>query len=203
MNLDAILDGIKEAGEQEITRIELETGRQTSQITAKIQKDADVQNMRILADGRARLNREQALIGQQATIQALQIHADARQKLIERVLHTVNGRLEKLRENKQYAHVLKTLVDETLQSIQPSLLPGQKLVMHFDARDQDLVKSFEKDFSIPLIVKFDLTSNGGCTAETEDGLVTALNTVESRFQHADRYIKQRLSIFFERNTSSG
>lgn len=203
MDLDAILDGIQKAGHQQIAQIEQDAERQTSQILAKTQKDADFQKNRILADGRARLNREQAMIDQQAVIQALQIHADARQGLIESVLDKAKVHFSKLRDDKDYETILANLVEETMQSITPSLLRQQKVILHFDPRDKKIADRILKKYDQPISVKYDIECFGGCTAETEDGMVFALNTIEDRFEHAAPYIKQNLSIFFERKYSSG
>jgi V/A-type H+-transporting ATPase subunit E len=202
MELNAILDGIKQAGQQQITQIKQEAEQQTSQILAKAQKDADVQKNRILSDGRARLNREQALISQQAMIQSLQIHADARQKLIEAVLKIVEIRFLDLRKQKDYETILANLVAEAMQSIIPSLLPKQKIILHFDPRDKKFAEHIVKQYEQSTSVQYDIECSGGCNAETDDSMVYALNTVESRFEHATPYIRQNLSIFFERKYSS-
>ena len=203
MDLDAILDGIQKAGHQQIAQIEQDAERQTSQILAKTQKDADFQKNRILADGRARLNREQAMIDQQAVIQALQIHSDARQGLIESVLEKTKDHFSRLREDKDYENILADLVEETMQSILPSLLKNQKVILHFDPRDKKIATRVLKKYEQPLSVQYDIECFGGCSAETEDEMVFALNTIEARFEHAAPYIKQDLSIFFERKYSSG
>lgn len=202
MELDAILDGIKKAGHQQIDQIEHEAERQASEILAKTQKDASVQKNRILVDGRARLNREQALVEQQATIQSLQVHADARQALIEAVLGNVRKRSADVRSRKDYAQILNSLVDETVQSIIPSLIHDQKIILHFDPRDKKVTEKMIKKIDRPVTVNYDIECSGGCTAETEDGMVNVLNTIESRFEHALPYIKQKLSLFFERKYSS-
>ena len=202
MDLDAILDGIRQAGRQQIEQIENEAERQSSQILAKIQKDADVQKKRILADGHARLNREQALIEQQAVIQSLQIHAGARQKLIDSVLKNVTNRFSGVRLQKDYEQVLANLAKETVQSIVPSLLNMQKIILHFDPRDKEIAERIVKKLDETVSTKYDIECSGGCTAETEDGMVSVLNTVESRFEHAKPYVIQKLSLFFERKYSS-
>lgn len=202
MDLDAILDGIQQAGQQQIEQIEHEAERQSSQILAKIQKDADVQKKRILADGHARLNREQALIEQQAVIQSLQIHADARQKLIDSVLKNVTARFSGVRTRKDYEQVLSNLTRETIQSIVPSLMNKQKIILHFDPRDKEIAERIVKKLDETVLTEYDIECSGGCTAETEDGMVSVLNTVESRFEHAKPYVKQKLSLFFERKYSS-
>jgi vacuolar-type H+-ATPase subunit E/Vma4 len=202
MDLDAILDGIQKAGQQQIEQIEHEAERQSSQILAKIQKNADVQKKRILADGHARLNREQALIEQQAVIQSLQIHADARQKLIESVLKNVADRFSGIRSRKDYEQILSNLANETVQSIIPTLLNKQKIILHFDPKDKVIAERIVKKMEAPVSPEYDIECSGGCTAETEDSMVSVLNTVESRFEHAKPYVKQKLSLFFERKYSS-
>ena len=202
MELDAILDGIKKAGQQQIAQIEREADQQASQILGKVQSEAEGQKNRILSDGKARLNREQALISQQAVIQSLQIHADARQKLIESVLEQVEKRFKELRKEKDYEKILAVLVAETMQSITPSLLGKQKIILHFDPRDKKIAEKIIKQYEQPVSIQYDIESSGGCNAETEDNKVFVLNTVESRFKHAAPYIRQDLSIFFERKFAS-
>ena len=202
MELDAILDGIKKAGEQQIAQIEREAEQQSSQILGKVQSEAEGQKNRILSDGKTRLNREQALITQQAVIHALQIHADARQTLIEDVLVQVQDRFKELRKDKDYEKVLSNLVAETMQSITPSLLPDQQIVLHFDPRDKKIAERTIEGYEQPISIQYDIECSGGCNAETDDSKVYVLNTVESRFEHAEPYIRQNLSIFFERKYAS-
>ena len=202
MELEAILDGIRKAGRQQVALIEQEADRQASDILSKAQNDAETQKKRILADGKARLNREQALIEQQALIQALQIHADARQNLIEAVMGKVKERMPDVRKRGDYAEILEKLTAEALDFIEPSKLKGQRIILHFDARDRALAESIVKKYDQPIMVQFDLQCTGGCNAETEDGKVFTLNTLDSRLEHSLPSIKQKLSIFFERKCSS-
>ena len=203
MELDAILDGIQKAGQQQIGKIKRESDRQTAQLMSKIEEDADVQKKRILDDGKAHLHREQAMVEQQSVIQALQVHADARQDLIERVMKNAAGKFSDLRKSKDYEMILGNLVCEALDCIQPSLIDDQKIILHFDPRDKALSRRILKNNKLEMNVQYDIECSGGCNAETEDGMVLALNTIESRFEHATPNIKQSLSIFFERKFASG
>ena len=147
MDLDAILSGIQKAGHQQITQIEQEAGQQASLIIEKAKKDVEVQKDRILSDGRARMNREQALIEQQAVIQSLQIHANARQKLIKEILEKATNHFSDLRSDKSYSSILTNLVEETMQSITPSLINNQKVIFHFDPRDEAIAKRIVKNMT--------------------------------------------------------
>lgn len=202
MDFQAILDGIEIAGTRQIKQIEDDAKFQVSQINLKAQQEAGEQENRILSDGRARLNREQALIEQQSIVRSLQIHADARQALIEEVLQKVKCNAGMLRERKDYARILSQLVDETLTAIQPSLLEGQRVIIHFDELDKSATAEILKKVKLPVESKFDIQCSGGCTAETEDQLVTVKNTIESRFERTSAALQQKLSIFFEAKSFS-
>lgn len=203
MDLQAILDGIEIAGKRQIKQIEEGAQFQVSQINLKARQEAGEQENRILSDGRTRLNREQALIEQQAVVRSLQIHADARQVLIEEVLQKVKHNTGNLRERKDYAHILSQLVDETMTAIQPSLLEGQRVIIHFDELDRAVAAELLKKVKLPVESKFDIHCSGGCVAETEDQLVTVKNTIDSRFEHASAALQQKLSIYFEGKSTSG
>jgi vacuolar-type H+-ATPase subunit E/Vma4 len=202
VDLQAILDGIESAGRQRIKAIETDAKFQVSQINLKARQEAGEQENRILSDGRARLNREQALIEQQAVVRSLQIRADARQVLIGEVLKKVKLNLGKVRERKDYPQILGQLVDETLKALQPSLLEGQRIIIHFDQLDKAAATELKKKANLPMELLFDIQCSGGCTAETDDELVSVKNTIESRFERASAALQQKLSIYFEGKSAS-
>lgn len=203
MKLQAILDGIQAQGLLEIDRIQKEAQRQIDEINQAAEKNAGQQRLRILADGRARLNREIALINQQAAVRALQIHADARQKLIQEVLDAVRENLPSIRKRKDYKDILSRMIEDVMDSLSPSLLEGQSIILHFDPRDRDLVQALLQKRGQQTDILFDEESSGGCVGETSDALVITRNTIESRFERAHQILQQSLSVFFEEKVSSG
>lgn len=202
MDLGAILDGIKKAGQLQIVQIQQDAESQALKIIAETEKEARLQQNRILADGQARLIREQALIMQQAQIQALQMHADARQQLIENVINAALKELSELRNKTVYEKILKCFVTESIEALSPSLLNNQKIIMHFDPCDRSISEKILKDCPLQISVQYDLKCLGGCIAESEDGMVRTLNTIESRYEHVQSHIKQNLSLFFESELST-
>lgn len=203
MDLQTILDGIEGACKQQIRQIDENASERIDQITLKARQEAGEQEKRIVFDGRARLNREQALIAQQAVVRSLQIHADARQVLIEEVLQAVRSKIDQIRGRKDYAGILAQLVNETIEGLQPSLMKGQQIVIHFDEHDKGTTKEILKKYTLPLEANYDIHCAGGCTAETEDKMVSVSNTLESRFEQASSVLQQKLSIFFEGKSSTG
>jgi len=202
IEIRAILDGIAEASQQQISEIEDVAKKQVDEINSKAEAEADIQKNRILKDGQNRLNRTCALIEQQAIMQALQLHAGARQKLIEEVLEKTKEKMATVRNNGKYRKILKTLVFDAVSALKPSLLDGQKVILHFDKQDEAIAKDIVKELGEPVILKYDISCQGGCIAESEDGLVSTLNTFESRFKHSLPMNLQTLSIFFEEKVST-
>jgi len=202
IEIQAIIDGIFEAGQQQISEIEGAAEKKVDEIRSRAEAEADVLKKRILKDGQTRLNRTSALIEQQAVMQALQLHAGVRQGLIENVLEKVKEKMSTVRNDKRYKKILETLAVDAVNALKPSLLAGQKVILHFNEQDKTIAKSFVKELGEQVIPKYDISSQGGCIAESEDGMVRTLNTFESRFQHALPLIQQTLSIFFERKISA-
>ncbi|MDO9545425.1 MAG: V-type ATP synthase subunit E family protein [Pelolinea sp.] len=202
IEISAILDGIAEAGQKQITEIEGTADKQMAGIRSKTEAEASIQKNRILKDGHARLNRTCSLIEQQTIMHSLQLHADARQELIDKVIVGAEEKIATVRNEIKYNKILKTLMLDAIKALKPSLLDGQKIILHFDKRDEAISKDLMKDVEEIVIPRYDISCQGGCIAESEDGLVSTLNTFESRFQHSLAMIQQTLSVFFERKIST-
>ena len=202
IEIKAILDGISEAGQQQISEIENAAEKKVGEIRLRAEAEANIQKNRILKDGKARLNRTSALIEQQAVMQVLQLHAGARQRLIENALEKAEEKMATVRNDERYIKILKVLVLDAVNALTPSLLDGQRVILRFDERDKAIAKDLVKELDEPVILRYDISCQGGCIAESEDGLVSTLNTFESRFQHSLPLIQQTLSIFFERKIST-
>ena len=202
IEIKAILDGISEAGQQQISEIENAAEKKVGEIRLRAEAEANIQKNRILKDGKARLNRTSALIEQQAVMQVLQLHAGARQRLIENALEKAEEKMATVRNDERYIKILKVLVLDAVNALTPSLLDGQRVILRFDERDKAIAKDLVKELDEPVILRYDISCQGGCIAESEDGLVSTLNTFESRFQHSLPLIQQTLSIFFEKKIST-
>lgn len=201
MELDVILEGIHNKGHQEIRRIETEAENKISQINQIAIQEANIQKNRILSDGRIKLNRDKALIAQQAEMHALKIHADARQDLIEKVLNMVKDRFSGIRLRNDYPGILEKLINESIKTILPSLIQDGRIVLHIDAGDLETARRITEKFDESIDLVDNLKIDGGCIAESDDQMVTVKNTLESRFSHAEDQIRQDLSIFFEDRAS--
>jgi vacuolar-type H+-ATPase subunit E/Vma4 len=202
VDIQAIIDGIFAAGEQEIASIESKAHGQVNSIRSTAEAEANKQKDRILKDAHVRLNRTQAVISQRADMQSLQMHANARQQLILLVLEKAKEDLDAIRFTGKYPAVLQVFIQDAIHTILPSLVREQKMILHVDKRDENTLNSLEIPYKDRILVEFDAQCSGGCEVETDDGLVRVLNTFESRFERALPKIQQDLSVYFEEHISS-
>jgi vacuolar-type H+-ATPase subunit E/Vma4 len=197
MPLDAILNGIHQVAQQQINEINRQAQVQIRADEAKTAAEVEAIRNNALLEGKSRISKKQALLDQQTKLKSLQILADARQKLIENVLKDLRVELKNFRSLPSYPAVLSELIDQAINTLKPSLLPEQRIQLLLDKRDFEKVPVLQKEK--PLIqVVFDLECFGGCVAQSEDGQVRVLNTLEDRFARALPILQTQLSIFFDK-----
>jgi len=204
MEFDAILDGILDIAEKQIAGIKQQTDQRIKDIETDYKKEAEQIRANLEQEGRVRLNREAALIKQQAEMQYLQNVSDARQKLIQKTLNEVKSQLERVRSSsKEYKSLLISLTDEAIEDLIPSLGNEKVIVLSFDPADKELVKGFKGNAVVELQFKYDLECWGGCDASSIDGKVCVYNTLNDRFERAKPILQQKLSLFFDEKTTQG
>jgi len=202
MDIQAIIDGIVTAGEQEIASIQSKAQAQINSIRGLAEAEANTQKDHIIKETHIRVNRAQAVISQRMEMQALQMHANARQQLILMVLEKAKEDLVMIRNNADYPSILQSFIEDAINAISPSLLGEQKMILHVDKRDKSVLDSIEILGKGCVRVQFDAQCSGGCEVESDDGLVKVRNTFESRFERALPQIQQDLSMFFEEHITS-
>lgn len=201
MEIEPILDGINTITENQIAAIKQQTDQRIQDILSQSKKESDEIRKNLEKEGRIRLNREVAIIQQQAEMQYLQNISDARQKLIQESLDQVQKALETVRAQDAYKALLLTLMKEAIEDLKPSLDEGNEILVSLDPRDKELLKGFVVEKSITIQYKFDLSCWGGCNASSPDGKVCVYNTLNDRYQKAIPILQQQLSLFFNEKTT--
>ncbi|RJQ41934.1 MAG: hypothetical protein C4545_05400 [Anaerolineaceae bacterium] len=196
MEIDTILDGINKITESQIAEIKQQTDQRIKEILSQSKKETEEIRRNLEQEGRIRLNREVAIIQQQAEMQYLQNISDARQKLIQESLDQVKKALETMRTRVAYKSLLITLAKEAIEDLKPSLGEEKVIIVSIDPKDQELLKGFAADESITIQYRFDLDCWGGCNAFSPDGKVCVYNTLNDRYQKAIPILQQQLSLFF-------
>ena len=143
MDIQAIIDGIVTAGEQEIASIQSKAQAQINSIRGLAEAEANTQKDHIIKETHIRVNRAQAVISQRMEMQALQMHANARQQLILMVLEKAKEDLVMIRNNADYPSILQSFIEDAINAISPSLLGEQKMILHVDKRDKSVLDSIE------------------------------------------------------------
>ncbi len=202
MEFETILDGIEKIADTQIAEIKQQTDQRIKDIKASYKKEADEIRTNLEKEGRIRLNREAALIKQQAEMQYLQTISGARQQLIQSTLDMVKNKLEVARDSKdEYKKLLFFLIKEAMDDLISSLGNDNTIILSFSSKDEDLVKGFKADPAYTIQYKFDLNCWGGCNASSADGKVCVYNTLNDRYKRAAPILQQQLSLFFNEKTA--
>jgi vacuolar-type H+-ATPase subunit E/Vma4 len=194
--LDAVLNAIHQTTQKQITKLNLQTEAQIRVIQSKASSEIEEIRRIAVQEGKLRISNKKALLDQQKKLSSLQVLADARQKLIRQVLNNLKDQLVNFHDSPNYKSILSNLINQSILILTPSLLPNQKIHLLLDKRDAKIIP--EQIKNDPLIeIKFNMDCWGGCIAQSEDGQVRVLNTLEDRLNRALPSLQIWLSIFFD------
>jgi V/A-type H+-transporting ATPase subunit E len=114
--------------------------------------------------------------------------ASVRFECYSRAFDEAEKRLEAFRQNGVYESFFRKAMAESVEAL------GEKeLVLHIDARDEELCRRSMALLGIECGVKADMTCAGGLNASTTDGKVVVFNTLEARLRSARERLK--LDVF--------
>jgi len=200
MSLQAILEQILATGDAQVQEIERETQSQEGGILAHARMEADQIEEDARAVSSAPAARERARIIHHARLEALRLIGTVREELVDSTLAQTREQLATIRTNPIYADVLQQLTREALNELTaPSR--GEKAVLVVDPRDQPILEDILADLGLDLRVNYNLTCWGGLIAESEDGRVVAINTLEARLERAMPFLRSYLAALFEEERS--
>jgi V/A-type H+-transporting ATPase subunit E len=197
MSLQVILDSIRAAGEAQLREMDLRKSAEIREILA----DADLQAHEIQEEARETAalpaGRERARIIHRARLDGLHNLGNVREALIDTTLDQTRGRLANLRADSTYPQVLRQFTEEALAEVSGSLEEAAKARLDADPRDQDLVVKILSDLGLTLPVNYNLECWGGLIAQSEDGRVVVINTLEARLERAIPYLRRYLAALYE------
>lgn len=144
---------------------------------------------------------ECARIIQGARLEGLRIVGQEREMLVAAAFQQARDQLSSMRADRAYPGVLRRLTEEALgelggsaeESVQPSLAA--------DPRDQAALESVVHALGVQLAVQYRLDCLGGIVAQSQDGRVIAVNTLEARLARAEPFLRRRLGALFEEGQS--
>jgi V/A-type H+-transporting ATPase subunit E len=197
MSLQVILDAIRAAGEAQLRELDLRKSAEVREILADA--DLQAQEIREEASETAALpaGRERARIIHRARLDGLHNLGNVREALIDTTLDQARGRLANLRADSAYPLVLRRLAEEALAEVSGSLEEAGKARLEADPRDQGWVNKILTDLGLTLPVNYNLDCWGGLIAQSEDGRVVVINTLEARLERAIPYLRRYLAALYE------
>jgi vacuolar-type H+-ATPase subunit E/Vma4 len=193
MTLQAVLDAIQAAGEQQVREIEADASAQAN--TLMLQASTDAQRLRENArrSALAPASRECLRIRQQAQFDALRLVTETREGLIDAVLGRARERLAEMRSHPGYPMLLSRLIQEALDDLSRSLEEREGIVLEADPRDRIIVQRLLAELPPDLRMSYPLTCWGGVIARSADGRIVVTNTLETRLERAMPHLRRYLA----------
>lgn len=157
---------------------------------AKEQADRIMQEARVQADEirtsrLAQVERELSLLRNKRTntaqLEAKKRASAQKEKLIHDVFAEAETRMRDIRQTLDYSDRLERLLFEALGDLE-----GEGVVVHVDPRDKDVALAALARIGRQVEVQADMSCAGGVKVTLSSGLVTRLNTLESRLVKAQR-----------------
>jgi len=196
MSLQAILDTIRAVGDAQIREIERSAQSQASEILAQARMEAEQVEEDASANASAPAVAERARIIHRVRLDALHIVGSVRENLVDTTITRTREHLASFRSDSAYPMVLHTLTKEALEQLTSSE-GDRKHQLLADPRDEVLMEEILKDQNPNISVRYELNCWGGVIAQSEDGRVVVINTLEARLKQAAPFLRQHLAASFE------
>ena len=196
MSLQTILEKIRAVGDAQIQEIEMNAQSQASEILARARMETEQFEEDASVNTSAPAISERARIIHRARLDALHIVGNVRENLVDTAIMRTHEHLASFRSDSAYPVVLRTLTKEALEQL--TLSEGdRKHQLLADPRDKVLMEEILKDQNPNISVRYELNCWGGLIAQSEDGRVVVINTLEARLEQASSFLRQHLAASFE------
>ena len=166
--------------------------RQADVLLQKAKDEVEGSRQRILKDAEYRRQRETAIILRQGIMEKLRLQAEVRRRLIDSAMLEAAEKMGKLYALEGYPEILNRFAQEALSELAPSLLPEQKAILRFDPKDKNVPLNKFTLEGHECLMAYDLTTKGGCIAQSEDGKVIVFNTIEERIKNGLPQLRQQM-----------
>ena len=207
MSLHAILEVIRTSGEARVHEIETRSYAQQREIIASARIEAEAIQDQARNEAMLPATRERARILHHARLEALRIKGGVREAMIDSALERIHGSLAGVRSDVSYPEALQCFLVEALAELESSLAESdegasaKQTRLKADPRDRELLGKLLSRMGLSLPISYTLSCWGGLTAESEDGRVVVINTLEARLERATPYLRGYLAALFEDDLS--
>ncbi len=197
MSLDKILEAIQLACQTEIAEIETRAQNQVDIILDNGQAEARRIQTERWNSAMDQAYQQETRILLEARSQVRKTLCEANQLVIGEILERSSEKLADLRVSPIYPAVLRHLLAEALDELYLCLEKGELVSLHADRRDQELIDPLLADEFPGVQLVYDLTCWGGVTAQSRDGCIVVINTLEERFERCKPHLQRHLTGWLE------
>lgn len=195
MGLPAILDKIRALGNAQLQEIEKSTLSQEGEILAHACTEAEQIEKEACLKASATAIAERARILHRARLDGLRIVGNTREGMVDTAIRRTCEQLTSFRCDPAYPLVLRALIEEALAQL-ASPEGDEKPRILADPCDQALIQKILSDLQLSNPVGYELNCQGGLIAQSEDGCIVVINTLEARLKQAAPFLRSCLAAFF-------
>jgi V/A-type H+-transporting ATPase subunit E len=192
MSIKALEQAIRAQSDARICDIAAHAEEQAQQVIA--QAEAEARDIRLAAcrEVTSPAAAERARLLNRAHRETLRLIGEAQTRLLNRIMTAAQEQLRSAREEPTYPQVLKTLVLEALERFKESAGADELMYLAADPRDEELLADLLVSSGIAVPVRLSLSCWGGVIILSDDGRVKISNTLESRLERAESYLRSQL-----------
>lgn len=201
MSLHAILEAIRESGEEKAREIENRAYAQAHEILSNARLEAEKIQEQACTASLEPAYRERTRMLHRARLEALQITGNTRKELVDAALEQARGRLAGFRTDARYPTVLRDLLLQALSELSGigwREIEAGSASLEADPRDRPELDALLEELHLnELAVSYSLQCWGGLIVRNENGRVAVINTLEARLEKAIPYLRSHLAAVFE------
>ncbi|WP_405305052.1 V-type ATP synthase subunit E [Methanobrevibacter sp.] len=195
---DKIVSSIMSEAQEKADVIIQDANAEVSQITAKAEKTAEAEKLKILDNGKKQSDMRYQQIISEAKMNARRAKLGAKEEVIEAAFNQATGELKAIAAegNEDYEHSLSKMIKEAADEIN-----RDDLIIHLNEADtnkfkQDLSSTGSDSFELDGF-KFTLgepiKSIGGVILKTSNGDIEVNNTIEARLERFKSILRSEVA----------
>lgn len=197
MSLDQILEAIQHACQVELLEIEGHSQDQVEMIQTNGQAAAVRIQDEMRSSAISQAYQEETRMMLEAHSQVRKILGEANLIVTEEILARTSEQLAEIRTSPSYPDDLRHLTTEALEELYLCLEEGERIYLHFDQRDKDVIDKVLEGQYPGVVQSCDLNCWGGVISQSGDSSIVVINTLEERFERCKPYLQSQLAAWLE------
>ena len=187
MTFENLIESMEVSAKKKIDEITKKAHRETDEIRRAAEEKAELFKTEYLTEAQKSVETERNKLIYEAKAKSKMRVIKEKEQVIQSAFIEAKKRLEGFRNDRNYEENFKKMLQEAVHALE-----AERVVLHFDKRDESLCKQVLNELHENSEYVTDLTSLGGLEVSTKDGKIVVFNTVESRLANAEELLRREI-----------